>query len=170
MRASWQLLSDDILLRPRGARGRHAGMTLIEVLAATLVLAIGLVGVSGMVTYSVIAHDKAANYTIAADRATAEIERIRDAGYNGAAVNTLLFPTDGYTILSATQASFTCSDLKQAHGIITLDPDATAKANNPNTGQPWSNLKRIDVQIWWMGRHGVDQTLKVSAMLANRPK
>ena len=169
MRAIWQLPYDDLPLRPRGARGRHAGMTLIEVLAATLVLAIGLVGVSGMVTYSVIAHDKAANYTIAADRATAELERIRNAGYNGAAVNTLLFPTADYTILSPTQVRFNCSDLKQAHGIITLDLDAAAKAINPNTGQSWSNLKRIDVQIWWMGHHGVDQTLKVSAMLALRP-
>jgi len=170
MRAAWQWPSDGLPVRPRGARGRRAGMTLIEVLAATLILAIGLVGVSGMVTYSVIAHDKAAGYTIAADRATAEIERIRDAGYNGAAVNTTLFPTDDYTLLSATQASFTCSDLKNGHGVITLDLDAVAKAINPDTGQPWSNLKRIDVQLWWMGRHGVDQTLKVSAMLANRPK
>jgi prepilin-type N-terminal cleavage/methylation domain-containing protein len=156
--------------RRRGVRARRAGMTLIEVLAATAILAIGLVGVSAMVTYSVIAHDKAACYTIASDRAIAEIERIRDAGYNGAAVNTTLFPTDDYAILNTTQASFTCSDLRSGRGLITVDLDAAAQAINPNTGQPWSNLKRIDAQIWWRGQHGAEQTLEISAMLANRPK
>jgi Tfp pilus assembly protein PilV len=157
-------------MSPGPRRRRTAGLTLLEVLAATVILAVGLVGVGSMVTYAVVAHNRAACYTIAAERATAEVERIRDAGYNGATVTTTLFPTAEYAILSATQASFTCSDLKGGHGVVTLDTDSAAKVINPNTGLPYSNLKRIDVQIWWQGTRGFSETYSVSTLLANRPK
>jgi hypothetical protein len=128
-----------------------------------------------MVTYSVIAHNRAVNYTLASERATQEIERIRDAGYNGAQVNTTIFPTPEYTILSATQVAFTFDAelrprLPSGHGVITLDLDPEAQQNNPNTGMPWSNLKRVTVQIWWRGREGAEQTATYTTLVANRPK
>lgn len=154
---------------------RRAGLTLIEVLAAVAILAIGLVGTSSMVTYSVIAHDRAANYTLASERATQEIERIRDAGYNGAVVGPDLFPSPDYTILSATQVAFSFSTedrprLPSGRGVITLEMDPEALANNPNTGAPYSNLKRLTVQIWWRGHGGTEQTATYTTLLANRPK
>ena len=153
----------------RGNCSRVRGMTLIEVLVAVVILAIGLIGTSSMMTYAVISHDSAAAYTVAAERATQEIERIRDSGYHGATVGTNLFPTSNYNLLSTTQVEFTCFELKDGHGVITLDIDSEANQTDPGTGEPYSNLKRIDVQIWWNGKSGSTLSYNASTLVANRP-
>lgn len=159
--AAWRCL-----MRLRG----QAGVTLIEVLAATVILGIGLVGVGAMVTNGSIAHDKAATYTIAAARASEELERIREAGYLGAQVNDLLFPSAaGYAILDSSHVRFTVNDLKSGSGMITLVEDAEAQATNPSTGQPYSNLKKITVDITWSGGHSTQGSYQVVTLLANRP-
>ena len=156
--------------RRRHGLGSQAGVTLIEVLAATIILGIGLVGVGAMMTNGSIAHDKAATYTIAAARASEELERIREAGYLGAQINTLLFPSAaGYAIQSATRVTFPVTDLKSGAGAITLVEDTEAQATNPSTGQPYSNLKRITVDITWAGGHSVQGSYQVVTLLANRP-
>ena len=59
-----------------------AGVTILEALATSLILGIGLVGVGSMVTVGVISHRKSVNYTLVAARATQELERVREAGYS----------------------------------------------------------------------------------------
>jgi Tfp pilus assembly protein PilV len=154
----------------RRGRGRRAGVTIIEVLAAAVVLGVGLVGVGSMVTYATISHQKSVNYTVASDRASQELERIREATYTGALVNTALFPAPSYTILNGTQVSFAVSDLKNGAGTITLDDDVQAKVINPNTGLPYSNLKIATVTITWSGGHFQGGTYTAATLIANRPK
>ena len=159
---------------PGGGAGerlrRQAGISLIEVLVAAMILGIGLVAVGGMTTYGVISHRKSANYTIAVARVTEEIERIREAGYLGAQVSTSLFPASRYTIVDSTHVSFTVADLKNGTGTITLDEDNEAKANNPATGQPYLNLKRATVQVSWGGSRNLSGSYRAATLVANRPQ
>ncbi len=155
----------------RGLPRRHtAGLTVIEVLIAAVILGIGLVGVGSMVTYGVISHHKSQNYTVAAARATEELERIREATYGGAVVGTDLFPSAaGYTIVNGTQVSFTVSDLTSGVGLITVADDSEALATNPSTGLPYSNLKRVTVAIGWGGSRYLRGTYTATTLIANRP-
>ncbi len=151
------------------SRHRQAGVTILEVLAAAAILGIGLVGVGGMVTYGVISHRKSVNYTIAAARATQEIERIRDAGYLGAEVDTSLFPSPTYTIAGANQATFAVADLANGQGTITITDDTEAQAVDPDTGFPYSNLKLLQVSISWGGSRNLRGSYDVATLIANRP-
>ena len=145
------------------------GITLLEVLFAAVILAVGLVGVSSMVTYGTVSHAKSVNYTIAAERATEEIERIREGGYLGAVVGTGLFPTSRYTIVDPTHVRFTLSDLKDGVGVITLGEDNEAQATNPATGQPYLNMKRVTVVIAWGGSRMLGGSYRAVTLVANRP-
>ena len=154
---------------PLGANRRRAGLTVIEVLATAVILAVGLVGVGSMVTYGVGSHNKSVDYTIAAARATQELERVREAGYLSAQMGPALFPSPEYTILNATQASFAVPELHVGGGLVTLDEDTEAKAINPSTGLPYANLKVVQVQITWgdgRQRHG---SYQAATLVANRP-
>jgi prepilin-type N-terminal cleavage/methylation domain-containing protein len=152
-----------------GAGRRRRGFTLLEVLAATLVLGLGLVGVGSMVTYSVVSHEKSVNYTLAAERASAEVERVREAGYLGANISTDLFPTTAYTIASATKVTFAVAELKGGQGSITIDEDAQAKATNPNTGSAYNNMKLVQVAITWTGSRNLSGSYQTATLVANRP-
>jgi len=144
-------------------------MTIIEVLAATVILGIGLVGVGSMVTYSVVSHQKSVNYTVAAARATQELERIREAGYLSAEIGGPLFPEPQYTVLNATRVGFAAPDLQNGTGVITLGEDPYAQAINPATGQPYSNMKRAVVRISWGGSRHLRGSYQAATLIANRP-
>lgn len=142
---------------------------MIEVLVASVILGIGLVGVGSMVTYGVISHRKAVNYTVAAARATQELERVREAGYLGAVVSTELFPEGLYTIVDSTQVQFSVPELDNAVGYVTIQQDAEAQQTNPETGEPYSNLKKIRVQVSWSGPGRGSGTYTATTLVANRP-
>jgi Tfp pilus assembly protein PilV len=144
-------------------------VTITEVLVTCVILGIGLVGVGSLVTYGVISHRKSVCYTIATARATQEIERVREAGYAGAVVSTQLFPSTNYTILSATQARFDVPELSNGFGYVTIEDDTEAQQTNPATGQPYSNLKRARVQIFWSGPRSLSGSYAIATLLANRP-
>jgi len=146
-----------------------AGFTLIELLVSVVILAVGLIGVASMVTYGVVSHRSSANYTIAAARATQEIERIRDAGYLSAQVGPALFPSPNYHILSATQVGFSVPESNSGQGVITLDEDSEAQATNPNTGLPYSNMKRVSVTISWGGARALTGSYTTTTLISNRP-
>ena len=149
--------------------GKRAGVTIIEVLATAVILGIGLVGVGSMVTYGMLSHHKSVNYTVAAARATQELERIREAGYLGATVSTALFPEGHYTIENGSQVSFEMPDLTSGSGVITISEDPEAQAINPSTGLPYANLKRVRVQIFWGGSKYLRGSYEAVTLIANRP-
>lgn len=149
--------------------GRGAGVTIIEVLATAALLGIGLVGVGAMVTYGVIAHKKSVNYTIAAARASQELERIRQAGYVGAEIDESLFPSPGYTILDSTRVGFSLPDLREGAGTITIIEDPESLATNPDTGLPYANLKQVQVSISWGGGRTLRGSYQAATLIANRP-
>lgn len=165
MRQTWRQM------RGFGRASRiQSGMTIIEVLLATVILGIGLIGVGSMVTYGVISHQKSQNYTVASARATEELERIREATYTGAVIEATLFPSSaGYTIVNSTQVSFPISDLTGGVGLITLADDSEATATNPSTGLPYSNLKRATVAIGWSGSRYLRGAYTATTLIANRP-
>ena len=145
-------------------------MTIIEVLVASAILGIGLVGVGSIVTYGLVSHRKSVDYTVAEARAISELERVRDAKYVGAIVNSTLFPATEYTILDSTQARFTVPELRNGYGIVTLTEDVEAQQTNPGTGQPYANLKKVKVEIHWTGGgHSLGGYYDAATLIANRP-
>ena len=134
-----------------------------------VLLAIGLTGVAGMFTAGLISNHKSANMTLAADRTEQEVERLRNAGYLGAVVDLAHFPASRYTIVSATQVSFTVAELKDGAGNIYLTADPEAAVIDPATGAPIGNLAHARVVITWGGARSVRGSYSVSTLLANRP-
>jgi len=147
--------------RCRGRPSSRAGVTLPEMLVVVVILAIAFVGVSGMFVGGYVSARKASNYTIAANRAVQEIERLRDAGFLGAVVDYQHFPSPKYHIASSTQVVFSVPDLKNGQGTITvaLDPEA----------QSLDNLKRVNVTIVWGGGKQLSGRYSITTLVANRP-
>lgn len=146
----------------------HRGFTLIELLAVILLLGIGLVGIAGMFTAGIISSRKAANETAAANRATQEIERIRDGGYLGAVVDTAHFPSPRYTIISSSKATFAVPELSNGAGELTIETDTAAQPVDPNTGFIIGNLKRVNVKITWGGGSKVRGSYSITTLISNR--
>jgi prepilin-type N-terminal cleavage/methylation domain-containing protein len=149
--------------------GNRKGLTLPEMLMATLLLGIGLTGVGGMFTAGVIANQKAANITAAAHRASQEIERIRDAQFKGATIDASHFPSPRYTIISGTRVRFPVDNLNDGIGYIDLDLDSEAKVIDPNTGLMLDNMKKATISITWGGGKPVRGSYSVTTLIANRP-
>lgn len=147
----------------------RAGLTILEVLITTAILGIGLVGVGSLVTYGVVSHEKSVNYTIAAARATTELERVREAGYLGAEVGPDLFPSLTYEILSSTEVGFAVPELNDGRGCITIEEDPEALAIDPETERPYANMKQVRVQIYWGGSRHLSGSYSVATLIANRP-
>jgi prepilin-type N-terminal cleavage/methylation domain-containing protein len=148
---------------------RSGGFTLIEVLVAAMILGIGLVGVSSMVYYGVLSHQKSANYTIAGEKAMQEMERIRDAGYLGALVDLAHFPSPSYQIVNASTVHFSVPELTSGLGVITIAEDSQAQAINPATGQPYLNMKQVSVTVSWGGSQRLRGSYNLATLISNRP-
>ena len=147
----------------------EAGFTIIEVLVAAIILGIGLVGVSSMVYFGVLSHQKSANYTIAGQKAMQEMERIRDSGYLGALVDATHFPTASYTIVDSSTVHFSVPELTGGQGAITIAEDNEAQQINPATGQPYQNMKRVTITVTWGGSHRLKGSYSLVTLIANRP-
>ncbi len=155
--------------RARRLRPSAAGITLIEVVAATAIIGIGLVGVGSIVTYAVISHRKAVEHTIASARATQELERVREAGYLGAVVDESLFPADSYETISPSQVSFAADELDGGFGYVTITDDAEAQYINPGTGQPYGNMKHVVVHLFWDRPGDKTMSYSIATLISNRP-
>ncbi|NIM04955.1 MAG: hypothetical protein GTN69_12275 [Armatimonadetes bacterium] len=145
------------------------GISLVELLMVALLLGVGLTGVGGMFTAGLISNRKAAHITAAANRASKEIERLRNAGFTGAVVDYERFPYPDYYIVDSDTVYFDVDELPQASGHIYLDLDPEAKVIDPNTGLQVDNLKQARIVITWGGAKSVRGSYTVTTLLANRP-
>ena len=153
----------------RNKRAGCGGFTLIEVMVAAMILGIGLVGVSSMVYYGVLSHQKSAHYTIAGQKAMQEMERIRDGGYLGAVVDYSRFPYPNSYIVGSDTVRFQVSDLPNGQGTITIGEDNEAQVNNPSTGAPYLNMKRVQIAVTWGGGHRASGAYNLVTLVSNRP-
>jgi len=126
-----------------------------------------LVGAAGMFTAGIVSSRKAANETAAANRATQELERIRDGGYLGAVIDTAHFLSPRYTIVSSSKATFTVPELSNGAGELTIDTDTAAQPVDPNTGFMIGNLKRVmSHSLGWRRKSACSYS--VTTLISNR--
>ena len=127
------------------------GYTLIECLAAVLVLGLGLVGSVGSLTAALLANQKASDTQLATALAQKNIEAMRSEGFGS--VNYTDFPA------SATK---------------TTDPDLGALHNGSRTTAITDSysgdvrLKLVTVTVSWRGRTGKVAHVTLQTVVTNR--
>ena len=126
------------------------GFTLIEMLIAIVVLAIGMLGLSRMTVATVSVYTLTERLARASALLQDSMERIKQAGYGGATPGTV---TDTYGSLSSYSTyggtTFNYSSYKRVTSIV---------ANTPAT-----NMKTVTVTVSWQHDH---QALSASTIMA----
>jgi len=126
------------------------GFTLIEMLIAIVVLAIGMLGLARMTMATISVHTATERLARASALLQDSMERIKQAGYGGATPGTV---TDAYGALSSYSTSggttFNYSSYKRVISIV---------ANTPAT-----NMKTVTVTVSW--QHD-QQALSASTIVA----
>jgi len=126
------------------------GFTLIEMLIAIVVLAIGMLGLARMTMATISVHTATERLARASALLQDSMERIKHAGYGGATPGTV---TDAYGALSSYSTSggttFNYSSYKRVTSIV---------ANTPAT-----NMKTVTVTVFWQNDQ---QALSASTILA----
>lgn len=167
------------------ARRDESGMTLIEVVVATAVLATLLAGVFGCMAHAMRADVLAREYAAASRAAYAVIDRLAAEDYDVATAEAangfdVLYPTgqfDGAGVpieIALSPARVNAGDPIGPHPNISGTPEdesqmagrVTVTAGlNPVTGaaDAANNLARIDVVICWRGADDRDQRLEATA-------
>src|SRR3990170_2002071 len=85
------------------------GFSLVEALVSTVVLGLGIVGVSGMLTYAAISQKQASSQAIARELAERAVEDLRANGYSAL--------TQSYGT-----ASVATPDLPRGAGVVSWQP------------------------------------------------
>ncbi len=147
-------------------KSKNGGFTLLEVLMATIIFAIGLLGVVTMLEVSFSAGTLSSNMTTATELATYMLDRIRQEGMS----TTQVFSADATKL-----QTFNNLDTKNPPSTYTADPGMTAFVawqplvqKLPNgrgvvtvqTGPANNNL--VTVQVSWANRRGVILTTVLS--------
>ena len=130
--------------RTRARRRIEPGFTLVEALAAMLILAVGLLGVAGLVTGTIRVNFSSTKITSATVVAKTQLEAVRNAGY--ASINSTNFPSSAATIsMGGTSFSRT-----------------TAITDN----SPATNMKTISVTVSWREANNFSPSLNFQTIVA----
>lgn len=150
-----------------GPRRRQSGVSLIEVLVSTLILAIGLVGVAGMQALALHNNQEAQMRSHASSLAYDLADRMRN---NVAAANAGLYDAASASTSSTCYTSSGCAmgdmarddmqrwltnvaaTLPMGEGIVCIDstPDDGADAGNPQCD---GNGTLFAIKVWWDNDH-----------------
>ena len=148
---------------------RHnRGFSLIELMAAMFILAVGLTSVSMLFVAGVISSTKFRRMNTAVAAAQRQMERLRSAGFSGCIVDDEVFtPADGYTLIEANadgtgQIGFPVTGLPNGQGVIDIRHYSGATGIYPN-------LKDITVAVTWTGGGPTAGHAVLRAYIANRP-
>jgi type IV pilus assembly protein PilV len=137
-------------LMTRRYRHHQRGFTLIEMLVALVVLAIGMLGTSRLTVSTVAVQTANARLAKASALLQDSMERIKQAGYGGATAGTV---TDPYGALAHyntyTNTEF---DYRLYKRVTSIAADT-----------PATNMKTVTVTVFWQQDH---QALRASTMVA----
>jgi hypothetical protein len=159
------------------SKKRH-GITMAEVLAALLILGIGIVGVAQMYVASMITYKKSLTVAIATERAQKELELISKIPYTkiiSGHVSSYYVPHSDYLNFQSVSYSENgnigykwsyCtpqSELPHDNGINRSNVIIKALQFNGN-----KNIYKVVININWQGYRGVDQNITLTSLLANK--
>ncbi len=125
------------------AAGGTSGFTLIEVMIATMLLAVGLLGTAGMLTSTTRALSGSANRSIATTLAKERLEHIEHAEY--ATVTAANYPAESYQSMA---------DFAQFQRTVTIALNT-----------PVATTKVVTVTVSWRDPSNTVRTATVSAII-----
>jgi prepilin-type N-terminal cleavage/methylation domain-containing protein len=140
-------------------RGRRRGLTLIEVMAGVLVLALTLLAAMAMFPLSALLRDRSGSYSHAAAIAQRKLEQIRKLP--AAQVSYAGLQSAG--VIDAAAASpypFTSVDR--------LSSELTAGSGSIQLSGVGTDLVRADVTVTWRGLRGIQQQVTFSTLVASK--
>ena len=147
---------------------RNRGFSLIELMAAIFILAVGLTSVSMLFVAGIVSSSKYRRMNTAVEAAQRQMERLRSAGFAGCIVDDEVFSSaDGYTIIEENadktgRIGFPVSDLPNGQGIIDM------RHYNGGAGI-YPNLKDITISVIWTGGGPTGGHTTLRTFIANRP-
>uniref|UniRef100_A0A7C4MQG2 Prepilin-type N-terminal cleavage/methylation domain-containing protein n=1 Tax=Desulfatirhabdium butyrativorans TaxID=340467 RepID=A0A7C4MQG2_9BACT len=107
-------------------RRREGGFTLIEVLMAAVILAVGLLGLAAMQTAAIKANYQAKKHTLAVALAETQLEAYRNMAYDSIPSGTI------------TDTDVTSGDVGKFTRVVTIENDV-----------PVAGVKTITVSVFW---------------------
>jgi prepilin-type N-terminal cleavage/methylation domain-containing protein len=129
----------------------HGGYTLVECIAAVLILGLGLMASVGALTGALIANQKASDMQLATAVAQGTIEQMRSLGFGSVTYDGFPATSDGTTV----------ADLRSLHAgtrTITITDNYGGNAR----------LKKVAVTVSWRGRTGKAASVCLETIVTNR--
>jgi len=127
------------------------GFTLIECIAAVLILGVGLVGVAGSMTAALLSNQKASDMQLAISIAQSTIEEMRSQGFGSVT----------YDDFPATATQTTEPELADLHAGT-----RTIVITNNYGGN--TRLKKVAVTVSWRGRNATPVSITLETIVTNR--
>ena len=135
------------------------GLTLLECLAAVLILGLGLVGVVGSMTAALLSNQKASDMQLATAIAQGTIEEMRSLGFGEV----------DYTSFPATCTKITVDPVSgdPMDALAALrSATKTTVITTSYTGN--AKLKKVSVKVAWVGRNGKNSSVTLETIITNR--
>ena len=149
-------------------RSKSRGFSLVELLVATIILALGLTSVSMLFVAGIVSGQKAERLSTAVNAVQQQMERLRSAGFSGCVVDPEIFTSaEGYSIVQDNGdgtgvIGFSTSDLSNAQGTVSIALYNSASGYYPN-------LKQVTVALAWVGGGVTAGSVSMTSLIANRP-
>jgi len=132
------------------SRHQQDGFTLIEMLIALVVLAIGMLGTSRITVATVSVHTATERLAKASALLQDSLERIKQSGYGSTNPGTV---TDSYGSMSS----------YNTYGGTTCNYSIYKRVTSIAADTPATNMKTVTVTVFWQNDH---QALSASTILA----
>ncbi|HEY3416920.1 MAG TPA: prepilin-type N-terminal cleavage/methylation domain-containing protein [Armatimonadota bacterium] len=149
-------------------RGRRTGVSLVELLVATVILGIGLVALMQLYMAALWSYQKGRYLSLATQRAQLEYEKVQNLGFygldNGPTDFTYLRTSSGgeYTWLNpGPGVTFAVSALPGGSGTVTWQHFPANATGN-------SNMVKVDIRISWTGSVKTRSDVRLVTLLANK--
>lgn len=146
-------------MRRMRAYRNSRGLTLLECLAAVLILGLGMVGVIGSMTAALLSNQKASDMQLATAIAQGTVEQMRSLGFGE--VDYESFPAS----CTKTTADPVTGETMDALAALRSATKTTVITSN-YTGN--AKLKKASVKVTWVGRNGQSNSVTLETLITNR--